>query len=169
MINVSIVSSNENICDLNADFIICNDNQTIDETLQIMQGFLKCTQNKTPQELHLVERRWQALVNGEKVSTYRLNEGFFHKGFLIYKDFPKEEKREVVYATNVFYGPFNWVMELDGFDEHTPDLETGLKQMQVHYPEMRMDTDILLVKHLSGPEKKKRFPKEVKQILKEIK
>ena len=56
-------------------------------------------------------------------------------------------------------------LETEGFDEHTPDVETGLKQMRVHYPDITLATPILLAKHLSVSETKKLYPNEVKEIL----
>lgn len=41
--------------------------------------------------------------------------------------------------------------------------------MRVHYPDITLDTPILLVKHLSVPETKKLYPNEVKEILDAIK
>ena len=148
-----------------SDFIINNDNQTPEETAEIIKGFIEHALSPKQQWLHLVERRWPALLNGEKTSTFRLNEGFIHKGFLVYKDCPKEQWAEVVYVTNVYYVPFKQAVEIDGFDAHTPDMETALKQMQVHYPDITLDTPILLAKHLGVPETKAKYPEEVEKIL----
>lgn len=60
----------------------------------------------------------------------------------------------------------NGALETDGFDTHTPDVETGLKQIRVHYPDITLDTPILLAKHLSVPETKKLYPNQVEEILK---
>lgn len=149
-----------------SDFIINNDNQTSEETAEIIKGFIEHALSPKQQWLHLVERRWSALLNGEKTSTLRLNEGFIHKGFLVYKDCPKEQWAEVVYVTQVYYLPLKQALETDGFDAHTPDVETGLKQMRVHYPDITLDTPILLAKHLSVPKTKELYPNEVKGILK---
>ena len=105
------------------------------------------------------------MLNGEKTSTFRLNEGFVHKGFLVYKDCPKEQWAEVVYVTHVYYVPLRQALEIDGFDEHTPDMETALKQMRVHYPDITLDTPILFAQHLGVPETNKLYPNEVKEIL----
>lgn len=150
------------------DFIINNDNQTPIETAQIIKSFIEQAMSLKQQSLHLVERRWQALVTGEKTSTFRLNEGFVHKGFLVYKDCPNEKFAEVVYVTNVYYMPLKQALELDGFDDHTPDVETGLKQMQCHYPDITLDTSVLFAKHLSVPETRAKYPEKVKEILKQI-
>ena len=152
-----------------SDFIVNNDNQTSEETSEIIKGFIEHVVSPKQQWLHLVERRWTALLNGEKTSTLRLNEGFIHKGFLVYKDYPKEQWTEVVYVTHVYYVPLRQALEIDGFDEHTPDMETALKQMQVHYPDITLNTPILLAKHLSVPETKKLYPNEVDEILDAIK
>lgn len=149
-----------------SDFIINNDNQTPEETAEIIKGFIEHVVSPKQQWIHLVERRWPALLNGEKTSTLRLNEGFIHKGFLVYKDCPKEQWAEVVYVTQVYYLPLKQALETDGFDTHTPDVETGLKQMRVHYPDITLDTPILLAKHLSVPETKKLYPNQVEEILK---
>ena len=151
-----------------SDFIINNDNQIPQETAEIIKGFIEHALSLKQQWLHLVERRWSALLNGEKASTFRLNEGFIHKGFLVYKDCPKEQWAEVVYVTNVYYVPFKQAIEIDGFDAHTPDMETALKQMRVHYPDITLDTPILLARHLGVPETKQKYPQEVKMILEEI-
>lgn len=148
-----------------SDFIINNDNQTPEETAEIIKGFIEHALSPKQQWLHLVERRWTALLSGEKISTFRLNEGFVHKGFLIYKDCPKEQWAEVVYVTNVYYAPFRQAVEIDGFDAHTPDMETALKQMKVHYPDITLNTPILLAQHLSVPETKQKYAKEIKKIL----
>lgn len=148
-----------------ADFIINNEDQTPKQTAEIIKEFIEQALSSKQQWLHLVERRWPALLNGKKTSTLRLNEGFIHKGFLVYKDCPKEQWNEVVYVNQIYYVPLKQALEIDGFDEHTPNVETGLKQMQVHYPDITLDTPILLAKHLSVPETKKQFPDEVKKIL----
>lgn len=148
-----------------ADFIINNGPLTPDETADIIQGFIKHAQSPGQQWLHLVERRWPALLNGEKTSTFRLNEGFVHKGFLVYRDCPKEQWAEVVYVTHVYYMPLRQALEIDGFDTHTPDLTTGVKQMQVHYSQITADTPLLFVQHLGVPETRKRYPQEVAKIL----
>ena len=153
-----------------SDFIINNDNQTPEETAEIIKGFIEHALSPKQQWLHLVEKRWPAaLLNGEKTSTFRLNEGFIHKGFLVYKDCPKEQWAEVVYVTRVYYLPLRQANEIDGYDEHTPDMETALKQMQAHYPEITLDTPILFAQHLGVPETKKLYPNQVEEILDAIK
>ena len=152
-----------------SDFIINNDNQTPEETAEIIKGFVEHALSPKQQWLHLVERRWPALLNGEKTSTFRLNEGFVHKGFLVYKDCPKEQWAEVVYVTQVYYVPLRQALEIDGFDEHTPDMETALKQMRVHYPDITLDTPILFAQHLGVPETEKLYPNQVEEILDAIK
>lgn len=149
-----------------SDFIINNDNQTPEETTEIIKGFIEHALSPKQQWVHLVERRWPALLNGEKTSTLRLNEGFIHKGFLVYKDYPNEQLAEVVYVTHVYYVPLRQANEIDGYDEHTPDMETALKQMKVHYPEITLDTPILFAQHLGVPETKKLYPNQVEEILK---
>ena len=149
-----------------SDFIINNDNQTPEETAEIIKGFIEHALSPKQQWLHLVEKRWPALLNGEKTSTFRLNEGFIHKGFLVYKDCPKEQWAGVVYVTHVYYVPLRQANEIDGYDEHTPDMETALKQMQAHYPEITLDTPILFAQHLGVPETKKLYPNQVEEILK---
>ena len=149
-----------------SDFIINNDNQKPEETAKIIKGFVDHALSDKQQWLHLVERRWSALLKGEKTSTFRLNEGFIHKGFLVYKDFPKEQLAEVVYVTRVYYVSLRQANEIDGYDEHTPDIETALKQMRSHYPEITLETPILFAQHLGVPETKRKYPKEVARILK---
>ena len=151
-----------------SDFIINNDNQTPQEPAEIIKGFIEHALSPKQQWLHLVEKRWPALLNGEKTSTFRLNEGFIHKGFLVYKDCPKEQWAEVVYVTHVYYAPLRQAIEIDGYDEHTPDMETALKQMQAHYPEITLDTPILFAQHLGVPETKQKYPEEVKEILEKM-
>lgn len=151
-----------------SDFIINNDNQTPEETAEIIKGFIEHALSPKQQWLHLVEKRWPALLNGEKTSTFRLNEGFIHKGFLVYKDCPKEQWAEVVYVTRVYYLPLRQANEIDGYDEHTPDMETALKQMQAHYPEITLDAPILFAQHLGVPETKQKYPEEVKEILEKM-
>ena len=151
-----------------SDLIINNDNQTPEETAEIIKGFIEHALSPKQQWLHLVERRWPALVNGEKTSTLRFNEGFVHKGFLVYKDCPKEQWTEVVYVTRVYYVPLRQALEIDGFDEHTPDIETGLRQMRAFYPNITLETPLLLAQHLGAPETKQKYPQEVAKILKEL-
>ena len=151
-----------------SDFIINNDNQTPIETTEIIKGFIEQALSQKQQWLHLVERRWPALLNGEKTSTFRLNEGFIHKGFLVYKDCPKEQWAEVVYVTAIYYVPLKQALEIDGFDNHTPDIKTGLQQMRAFYPEITLDTPILFAQHLGVPETKQKYPQEVMRILKSI-
>ena len=152
-----------------SDLIINNDNQTPEETAEIIKGFVEHALSSKQQWLHLVERRWSALLNGEKTSTFRLNEGFVHKGFLVYKDCPKEQWAEVVYVTHVYYVPLRQAIEIDGYDEHTPDMETALRQMRVHYPDITLETPLLLAQHLGVPETKVKYPEEVKKILEKSK
>ena len=151
-----------------SDFIINNDNQTPEETAEIIRGFVEHALSPKQQWLHLVERRWSALLNGEKTSTFHLNEGFVHKGFLVYKDCPKEQWAEVVYVTRVYYVPFKQAIEIDGFDDRTPDMETALKQMHAFYPEITLETPILLAQHFGVPETKAKYPEEVKKILDDL-
>ena len=151
-----------------SEFVINNDHQTPEETAEVIKGFVEHALSPNQQWLHLVERRWSALLNGEKTSTFRLNEGFVHRGFLVYKDCPKEQWAEVVYVTRVYYVPLRQAIEIDGFDDHTPNMETALKQMKVHYPNITLDTPILLAQHLGVPETKAKYPADVKKILKEI-
>ena len=151
-----------------SDFIINNDNQTPQETAEIIKGFIEHALSPNQQWLHLIERRWPALLNGEKTSTFRLNEGFVHKGFLVYKDCPKEQWAEVVYVTHVYYVPLKQALEIDGFDNHTPDIKTGLQQMRAFYPEITSDTPILFAQHLGVPETKQKYLQEVAKILKEL-
>ena len=150
-----------------SDFIINNDDQAPQETAEVIKGFVEHALSVKQQWLHLVERRWPALLNGEKTSTFRVNEGFIHRGCLVYKDCPKEQWAEVVYVTRVYYVPFKQAIEIDGFDDHTPDMETALKQMKVHYPDITLDTPILLAQHLGVPETKAKYPEEVARILEE--
>ena len=151
-----------------SDFIINNDNQTPEETAEIIKGFIEHALSPKQQWLHLVERRWSALLNGEKTSTLRLNEGFVHKGFLVYKDCPKEQWVEVVYVTRVYYVPLKQALEIDGFDNHTPDIKTGLQQMRAFYPDITSDTPILFAQHLGVLETKQKYPQEVAKILEKI-
>ena len=151
-----------------SDLIINNDHQTPEETAKIIKGLIEHALSPKQQWLHLVERRWPALLNGEKVSTFRLNEGFVHRGFLVYKDCPKEQWVEVVYVTHVYYVPFKQAVEIDGYDDRTPDMETALKQMRAFYPNITLETPILLAQHLSVPETKAKYPKEVKKILDDL-
>ncbi|MDD4520245.1 MAG: ASCH domain-containing protein [Alphaproteobacteria bacterium] len=152
-----------------SDFVLNNETQTPEETAEIIKGFVGHALSSRQQWVHLVERRWPALVSGEKTATLRLNEGFIHKGFLVYKDYPKEQWAEVVYVTEVYYQPLKQALEIEGFDEHTPNVETGLKQMQAHYPDITLETPLLLAKHLSVPETLSQYPKEVQHILESIK
>ena len=98
-----------------------------------------------------------------------MNEGFIHPGFLLYKDCPNEQWAAVVFVTHVFYVPLKQAFEIEGFDEHTPDIETGLNQMRSHYPDITLDTSVLLVLHLSVSETKQKHPNEVKDILEKVK
>ena len=71
--------------------------------------------------------------------------------------------------THVYYVPLRQALEIDGFDEHTPDMETALKQMRVHYPDITLDTPILFAQHLGVPETKVKYSEEVKKILEKSK
>ena len=53
-----------------SDFIINNDNQTPLETANIIKGFIEHALSLKQQSLHLVERRWPALLNGQKNPLY---------------------------------------------------------------------------------------------------
>ncbi len=152
-----------------ADLIINNTTQTPEETAEVILAFVTQTQNPEQQWLHLVERRWTALLSGEKISTIRLNEGFVHKGFLVYRDCPNERFAEVVYVNRVYYIPLRQAVELEGFDDHTPNEEVALTNMKKHYPNITLDTLVLFVQHLSVPETRKKYKKNVADILKKFK
>lgn len=98
-----------------------------------------------------------------------MNEGFVRPGFSLYKDCPNEQWTAVVFVTHVFYLPLKQAVEIEGFDEHTPDIETGLNQMRSHYPDITLNTPVLLALHLSVSETKQKYPKEVNEILEKIK
>ncbi len=151
-----------------ADLIVNNDAQTPDETARVIMDFVAHTQCPEQQWLHLVTRRWPALLKGEKTSTFRLNEGFVHPGFLVYKDYPDERAAAVVYVQNVYYVPLRQAIALDGFDDHTPNETIALKQMRVHYPDITLDTPVLLARHLSVPETLGRYPEQVQRILEKV-
>ena len=65
--------------------------------------------------------------------------------------------------------PLKQAFEIEGFDEHTPDIKTGLNQMRSHYPDITLDTPVLLVLHLSVSETKQKHPNDVKDILEKVK
>ena len=137
--------------------------------LETAKGFIEHALSIKQQLLHLVERRWPALLNGQKKSTIGVNEGFVHPGFLLYKDCPNEQWTAVVFVTHVFYLPLKQAVEIEGFDEHTPDIETGLNQMRSHYPDITLNTPVLLVLHLSVYETEQKHQNEIKDILEKVK
>lgn len=65
--------------------------------------------------------------------------------------------------------PLKQAVEIEGFDEHTPNIETGLNQMQSHYPDIALDTPVLLVLHLSVYETEQKHQNEIKDILEKVK
>ena len=98
-----------------------------------------------------------------------MNEGFVRPGFSLYKDCPNEQWTAVVFVTHVFYVALKQAVEIEGFNEHTPDIETGLNQMQSHYPDIALDTPVLLVLHLSVYETEQKHQNEIKDILEKVK
>ena len=82
-----------------------------------------------------------------------MNEGFVRPSFSLYKDCPNEHCHARLYV------PLKQAVEIEGFNEHTPDIETGLNQMQSHYPDIALDTPVLLVLHLSVSETEQKYPK----------
>lgn len=119
------------------------------------------------QKLELVDRRFDALVEGEKTSTVRLDEGRIEKGFMLYYS-SSRTRHAVVMVTDVDDVPLGKVGNIVGFDDHTPDNETMLAQMQRHYPDITLDTKVMLVQHLSVAETKERYGDEVAEILEQL-
>ena len=59
----------ELIKDENIDLIITSPLKRAKETAEIIKRFIEHALSPKQQWLHLVERRWSALLNGEKTST----------------------------------------------------------------------------------------------------
>jgi len=111
--------------------------------------------------LELVDRRWDALLSGEKLDTLRWNEGDVQAPcFITYKNCSFPDKTAVVYAYSSSYMPLREVPD-------EPDKDELLTSMRRHYPTITLDTEILYVEHLSVAETAEKYPNEVKQLLEE--
>lgn len=118
------------------------------------------------QKLELVDEQFPALLRGEKTDTIRLNEGDIKPGFLLFYSSSGKE-RAVVWVTEINYMPLRNVGKKVGYTKRTPDDETCLRHMKKHYPDITLDTEILLVEYLSPSETKEKYFEEVKKILKD--
>ncbi len=119
---------------------------------------------KTIQSCELVDRRWQALLDGLKLDTIRFNEGDFSTGFLVYYNSSKTQKT-VVWVKEVSKIQLRNIGRKIGFDAHRPDNEAMLAIMRRHYPEITLDTVVTLVEHLSVEKTARLYPNETSKIL----
>lgn len=117
------------------------------------------------QKLDLVEGRWGALMAGEKLDTVRWNEGTFEPGFLVYELFPSRRHKTVVYVTAVRKLRLEDVLLHTADVIRKPDADTLLMRMQVHYPDITLDTPVDYIQHLSPTETASKYPTEVTSIL----
>ena len=105
------------------------------------------------QFLHLTDARWDALMNGEKTDTIRLDEGWIEPGFLVYESYPSMSKRTVVLVEFVRPAvPLEMVLDLTNDHQRRPDRETLLARMRVHYPDITLDTKVDYIRHLTPDE-----------------
>lgn len=102
------------------------------------------------QTLELVDRRWPALLSGEKLDTIRLNEGEVELGLLRYIACDDKTKQAYVWVTHVEYMPLKAV-------PNEPDKDDLLRRMKMHYPNIELDTEILFVAHLSVEQTKEKY------------
>tara|TARA_Y100000590_G_scaffold240758_1_gene270773 strand:- start:520 stop:843 length:324 start_codon:yes stop_codon:yes gene_type:complete len=102
-------------------------------------------------KLKLVNRRWDALLNGEKLDTIRLKEGKVRTPcFIEYENCDYPEKKAIVYAYSSEY-----ILLKDVPNE--PNKEDFLNRMKRHYPDITLNTEILFIEHLSVDETKSKY------------
>jgi hypothetical protein len=116
------------------------------------------------QMLELVDRRFPALLSGRKTSTIRWNEGVIKPGFLLYVSCSGKE-RAIVWVNEVNRIPLRDIGKKIGYDAHHKDENHTLELMRLHYPAITLDTEIDLIEHLSVADTRKRYPREVAEIL----
>lgn len=118
------------------------------------------------QQLSLVERRWDALITGEKLDTIRFNENTIESGFLVYESFPSRDQYCVVYVTDVRMIPLREVLTFTKDLIRKPDEATLLKRMRAHYPNIGLDSIVQYIQHLSPQETQLMYPLDVEDIQK---
>lgn len=116
------------------------------------------------QTLDLVERRWEALLSGEKLDTIRYKETRIAPGLFVYKNSPYTGKYCVVYATNVMDLKLRDVLKYAKDIDYKQNEENLLQQMKLHYPEITLDTVIQYIQHLSPDETKEKYSQDIKYI-----
>lgn len=113
------------------------------------------------QKLKLVDRRFPALMAGEKTDTIRWNEGVVETGLLLYEGCDDLSLQTTVWVTDVLFIPLRKVSEEVGSGE---SLEYILSSIRVHYPDITLDTEIMLVKHLTPAETEKLYNQDAKEL-----
>ena len=113
------------------------------------------------QELELVDDRFPAIYTGEKANTLRWQEGDIEPGYLIFYATNNHHWKTLVWVTNVKSTPMD---EISYIYDMTP--EELHKAMQRHYPDIKIDSDVVFVEHLSPQEIKLALADEIKSTLK---
>ncbi len=106
------------------------------------------------QTLELVDRRWPALLNGEKTDTIRWKEGMIKPGLLKYVACGDRNTTAWVWVVSV-----RKMLLKDVPNE--PDKQDLLKRMQKHYPAITLTTEIDFIEHLSVPETLEKYAEEL--------
>jgi len=102
-------------------------------------------------KLQLVNRRWDALLKGEKLDTIRFNEGDVKAPcFIEYENCDYPDKKAIVYAYSSQY-----ILLRDVPNE--TNKEDFLHRMKMHYPDITLDTEILFIEHISVEETKSKY------------
>lgn len=104
------------------------------------------------QRLELVDRRFPALLSGEKRDTIRWNEGHIEPGYLIYYASDNSRWKTMVWVTATRY---TTLASLAPVAAQAP--EELLAVMRRHYPNIELDTEVLFVEHLSPQETRARY------------
>lgn len=99
------------------------------------------------QKLELVDRLFPDLLDGKKINTLRWREGDINPGYLLYYASSNPALQALVWVTKVERLPLS---EAAPFYNMTP--QELLVSMRKHYPDIRIDDEVMLVHHLSPQE-----------------
>lgn len=99
------------------------------------------------QALELVDRYFDALFAGQKRNTQRYQEQRTEPGFLIFEASDDPVLLALVWVEDVIYTALRDVHDAVGGEKYSPD--ELLAGMRKHYPDIQLDSEIMVVKHLS--------------------
>jgi hypothetical protein len=96
------------------------------------------------QKLNLADRFFPSLLAGKKTNTLRWQETAIKKGYLLFVSSKNPRWRSLVWVTEIRHARMN---EFAPFYNMTPE-ELQIS-MQKHYPDIKIDTEVSLVEHLT--------------------